>query len=240
MASLSPFKPRVDQSVFDLRPDFRLVSLRVSGYSWGKANDAEIAKFVRHAEEQALATDSERDAHLLAWSETYNAFGSKPKRFPCSADALLKRTIRDGTLPRINPLVDVYNAVSILHGLPVGGEDQSLYTGYPRLTRADGSETFDTTKNGEPHTENPDAGEVIWRDEAGVTCRRWNWRQGTRTRIEEGASELWFVLEALDALSTARLEEATDQMVHMIKTLSPSAIVETMQINNSSVGQPTQ
>lgn len=240
MASPSAFIPSVDQSVFELRPDFRLVSLSVSGFFWGKADDPEVEKFVRYAEEQALVADSERDAHLLAWSETYNAFGSKPKRFPCSADALLKRTIRDGVLPRINPLVDVYNAVSILHGLPVGGEDQSHYRGCPRLTRADGSETFDTTKNGEPHTENPDAGEVIWRDEAGVTCRRWNWRQGTRTRIEEGASELWFVLEALHPLPAARLEEATDQMVHLIKTLSPSAIVETLNIINSSVGQLTQ
>ncbi|VTP79945.1 B3/4 domain [Leclercia adecarboxylata] len=75
-------------------------------------------------------------------------------------------------------MVDIYNAVSIRYAIPVGGENLAAYTGAPRLTLADGSEPFDTVKEGQPDVEYPDAGEVIWRDDVGVTCRRWNWRQG--------------------------------------------------------------
>jgi DNA/RNA-binding domain of Phe-tRNA-synthetase-like protein len=47
--------------------------------------------------------------------------------------------------------------------------------------RATGAEPFDTTKDGQPANDPPLAGEVVWADDLGVTCRRWNWRQCTRT-----------------------------------------------------------
>ncbi|GAJ74166.1 hypothetical protein JCM18904_5135 [Vibrio sp. JCM 18904] len=83
------------------------------------------------------------------------------------------------------------------------------YQGTPTLTIADGSESFDTMKNGEASIENPDVGgEVIWRDEVGVTCRRWNWRQGVRTRIESDTRNMWFILESLPEMPLEHLQEA--------------------------------
>ncbi|MER8772928.1 hypothetical protein NKH63_30220 [Mesorhizobium sp. M0960] len=46
-------------------------------------------------------------------------------------------------------------------------------------------------------TEHPEPGEVIWCDDAGVTCRRWNWRQGRRTMVTVDTRAMWLVLEAL-------------------------------------------
>ncbi|MGO1118887.1 B3/B4 domain-containing protein [Rhodovibrionaceae bacterium A322] len=225
------FSPIIDNTIFDLRPDFRLVSITVSGFDWSGGDGSDTEEFVRAAEAGAALADPERDAHLTSWKDAYRAFGAKPKRTPCSAEALLKRVIRDGELPRINPLVDVYNAVSILHGLPVGGEDRSLYSGLPRLTRATGDEPFVLTKEGAEATEYPSTGEVVWRDDLGVTCRRWNWRQGTRTRILPGASDLWFILEALDGLSDGRLDEALSQFTTQINQLSPGARLETHRLD---------
>lgn len=62
---------------------------------------------------------------------------------------------------------------------------------------ATGTEPFDTVKEGEIAVEYPSQGEVIWRDDAGVTCRRWNWRQGVRTRLDVEAQHMWFILESL-------------------------------------------
>ena len=229
-----PLMPQVDQAVFKRRPDFRLVSLNVSNFEWADAVPEDVGVFVQHAEQAVLGSDAERDAHLLDWREAYRAFGAKPKRTLSSAEALVKRTRRDGCLPRINALVDIYNAVSILHGLPVGGEDRSRYEGQPRLVRANGTEGFETSRSGEPHMEHPEAGEVIWQDDIGVTCRRWNWRQGTRTRIEQGAGELWFVLEALGSLADARLGQAAEQMAELIQALSPASIVEAVRIDEAT------
>ena len=96
-------------------------------------------------------------------------------------EALLRRV--EGGLPRIDRLTDIYNAISVKHLLPVGGEDLGEYRGPARLVRAAGDEPFDTVRDGQPVTEHPEPGEVVWRDDAGVTCRCWNWRQCVRTRI---------------------------------------------------------
>jgi DNA/RNA-binding domain of Phe-tRNA-synthetase-like protein len=65
----------------------------------------------------------------------------------------------------------------------------------PRLLHATGNEPFETIRDRAPHVERPGPGEVVWCDDLGVTCRRWNWRQTTRTRVVESTVDVWFVLE---------------------------------------------
>jgi hypothetical protein len=123
--------------------------------------------------------------HLLAWRDAFRSFGVKPKRAVCSAEALIAR----GELPRINPLVDRYNAVSVRLAVPVGGEDLARVVPPVRLVFATGDEPFD---GGDP----PRPGEVVWLDGLGVTCRRWNWRQGARTRLTEETARAYFLFDA--------------------------------------------
>jgi DNA/RNA-binding domain of Phe-tRNA-synthetase-like protein len=167
------------------------------------------------------------EAHLAAWAEIYVRFGAKPNRTPCSAQALRKRVLKDGTLPSINPVVDLYNAVSLRYAVPVGGENLGAYVGPPRLTIADGTEAFDTVADGAAVIEHPAPGEVIWRDEVGVTCRRWNWRQGSRTRLDGGERSMWFVLEAMGAMPQAELLAAGDMLASGLSSLFPAASVVT-------------
>ena len=115
---------------------------------------------------------------MAAWRAAYQAFGAKPKRTRPSVEALLRRV--EAGLPRIDRITDIYNAISVRHLLPVGGEDLTRYRGSARLARAAGDEPFDTVREGEPVTGHPEPGEVIWRDDDGVTCRCWNWRQCVR------------------------------------------------------------
>ncbi|MER8849922.1 phenylalanine--tRNA ligase beta subunit-related protein [Mesorhizobium australicum] len=74
----------------------------------------------------ALA-DAIAAAEQAALGQAYRAFGDNANRTPCSVAALLKRIRKDGSLPRISPLVDAYNAVSVLYGVPVGGEEVDHY-----------------------------------------------------------------------------------------------------------------
>ena len=130
------------------------------------------------------ARDPGELAPVAAWRAAYQALGAKPKRTRPSVEALLRRV--EAGLPRIDRLTDIYNAISVRYLLPVGGEDPARYDGSARLTRAAGDEPFDTVRDGEPVTGHPEPGEVIWRDDAGVICRCWNWRRasgpGSRTR----------------------------------------------------------
>ena len=82
----------------------------------------------------------------------------------------------------------------------VVGEDLDGYQGPARLVRADGSEPFDTVAAGQPITEHPLPGEVVWRDDAGVTCRLWNWRQCSRTQLTPRTTTALFILDGLNHL----------------------------------------
>jgi DNA/RNA-binding domain of Phe-tRNA-synthetase-like protein len=217
----------VEVAVFDLRPDYRALMLTADGLRGGESDP--VSEHVL-AEAEATACEllggqpPEQLPHLVAWREAYRAFGAKPQRTRPSVEALLRR-LDAGGMPRIDRITDVYNAVSIAHLLPIGGEDRAAYVGPPRLVRAEGSEPFDTAAAGEPAVEHPDTGEVVWRDDAGVTCRRWNWRQCTRTRITTGTRSAYFVLDALDPLTDDAVLAAADSLTDALLALSPDATI---------------
>ena len=232
MADTPPLKDVLDgaevaPAVFALRPDYRALLLAVDGVVPGPG-DADSEALLRQAEAAAgrLLADTavDRLPHVAAWREAYRAFGAKPQRTRPSVEALLRR-LEPGGLPRIDRITDVYNAVSIAHLLPLGGEDRAAYAGPPRLVRAVGDEPFDTSAGGEPVVEHPEPGEVVWRDQLGVTCRRWNWRQGTRTRITTDTGSAVFILDALDPLTDEEVQAAADALTDGLLALSPDAVV---------------
>src|SRR3954454_12642040 len=157
----------VDADVFELRPDYRAVLLAADGIGPGPAEPAD-EELLRRAETAATAAVAECPIeelpHVAVWREAYRAFGAKPQRTRNSLEALLRRAAASG-LPRVNRLTDTYNAVSVLHQVPLGGEDLVRYVGPPQLVRARGDERFDTSVDGSTVVENPEPGEVVWRDD---------------------------------------------------------------------------
>lgn len=204
----------VEPAVFDLRPDYRVLLVAVDGIAPAPSDDSSEA-MLRAAEASAVAATAsvpvEELPHVAAWREAYRAFGAKPQRTRNSLEALIRRAATG--LPRVNRLTDVYNAISVRHQIPLGGEDLTRYDGSPRLLRATGAEPFDTVADGEVIVEHADPGEVVWCDEAGVTCRRWNWRQAHRTRLTSGTTAALFILDALSPVTDEELHGAVDELI---------------------------
>ncbi|GAB2840322.1 B3/4 domain-containing protein [Actinocorallia aurea] len=201
----------VGEAVRALRPDFAVLAMTARGLVNGPG-DAESEAWLTAAAREA----DPDDAHVLAWRDAYRAFGAKPSRTRPSVDALLRRA---DALPSISRVVDAYNAVSVEYALPIGGEDLDHYAGAAVLTVADGTETF-----GED--EPPVAGEVVWRDDIGVTCRRWNWRQCARTRITEDTRDALFLLERLAPYPLERLHAAGEALATRLRAISPDVEIE--------------
>jgi DNA/RNA-binding domain of Phe-tRNA-synthetase-like protein len=213
---------RVDAAVFALRPDYRALLLAVDGLVPGpsdQASDALLQAAEAAAREALADRPAEQLPHVAAWREAYRAFGAKPKRTRNSLEALLRRAASG--LPRVNRLTDCYNAVSVLHQIPLGGEDLTRYTGPPRLVRATGTEPFDTAADGIAVIEHPDLGEVVWCDDAGVTCRRWNWRQARRTQLRDDTTAALFILDALDPVADEALYAAAEDLLTRLARLGP-------------------
>lgn len=222
----------VDRAVFDLRPDYRAVLLAVGGLVAGPSDEASEALLVAtEASARAAVRDQpvEELPQVAAWREAYRAFGAKPQRTRNSLEALVRRA--ESGLPRVNRLTDIYNAISVLHQVPLGGEDLHRYVGAPRLARASGQEAFDTASGGEAVVEHPDPGEVVWRDDEGVTCRRWNWRQARRTQLLDSTTAAFFILDALAPLTDAALGAAADELVAHLERLGPSVTIARRQIS---------
>ncbi|KAB7745314.1 hypothetical protein GA707_05095 [Nostocoides sp. F2B08] len=213
----------VDDSVFGLRPDYRALLIAVTGIEPGPGDEhseALLLEAERAARQTLSSRPLEQVPHVAAWRDAYRAFGAKPQRTRNSLEALLRRA-PDG-LPRVNRLTDIYNAISVLHLIPLGGEDLDRYDGPPRLTRATGEEPFDTMTSGETVVEHPEPGEVVWCDDAGVTCRRWNWRQARRTRLHDGTTTALFILDALDPMTDADLEATAADLIAHLRRLGPT------------------
>jgi DNA/RNA-binding domain of Phe-tRNA-synthetase-like protein len=223
-----PFVPQVAPAKWSIAPGFRAFSLRVKRDPGPPENTAVAAR----ALEEAIAIvqagqPAWAKSHLDSWANVFRNFGAKPQRTACAAQALRERVLKTGTLGAIDPVVDLYNAISLKYAVPVGGENVSAYRGNPHLVVAAGDEEFDTSKNGEPATEQPDRGEVVWRDDIGVTCRRWNWRQGVRTRIHAETTDMWFVIESLPEMPLLAFEDAGRELLSGLNQIFRGVTFET-------------
>ncbi len=218
------YQLKIDPQIIERYPGYTALIIYARGLS-NSASDEYSTTLLRKAEQaQRIAFAEEKPAshpHIAAWREAYRSFGAKPKKFLCSLEALLSRVFKGHDLPTINRLVDIYNAISIQHMLPVGGEDWDHLTSDLVLTIASGEEPFAAYENGEEVVTYPEPGEVIWADSTGVTCRRWNWRQCYRTRLSENTHNIYFVLDRLAPYSVESLMAAGEDLMKHLKRVLP-------------------
>jgi DNA/RNA-binding domain of Phe-tRNA-synthetase-like protein len=66
---------------------------------------------------------------------------------------------------------------------------------------------------------------VVWCDDGGVTCRRWNWRQGRRTQLREDTTTALFILDALDPMTDDALDATADDLAARLTRLAPGALI---------------
>lgn len=152
---------------------------------------------------------------IAAWRAAYKKFGADPKKYRSSVEALVRRVLRDEPLPRINTLVDLYNYMSIKHALPLGGENIDAINGNLSLAYADGTENFIVLNGVE--NDPPEKGEVVYKDDLGVICRRWNWREADRTKLTKETTNAVIVIDAIPPTSEATVTQVTEDFSVLIQ-----------------------
>ncbi|MFD0272377.1 B3/4 domain-containing protein [Kitasatospora sp. NPDC127111] len=192
---------RLDPAVAAAHPDTLIAVVSATGLRghepWPRTDTA-VQQLEQQLADGTWQPADESDPRIEAWHTAYRSFGTNPRRVRPSVDALGRRLAKKGSLPRINPAVDSYNAVSVRHGLPAGAFDLDHVAGDVVIRHADGTESF--TPLGEPDTvEHPNPGEIIYSDTTGVLTRHWNHRDAHRTRVTQDTTHVVFVLETLHA-----------------------------------------
>lgn len=151
---------------------------------------------------------------IQEWRQAFSKFKTK-KGARSSIEALLKRVSQGREFNPINPLVDIYNSVSLSYAVPCGGEDLEKIAGHLRLGKAKGGESFfplGAESDAPALTE-----EIIYYDDEGAVCRCLNWREAQRTMLTEETKEAVLVIEAINAEQTTRARAAMEELQDLVK-----------------------
>lgn len=166
--------------------------------------DDAVAAHVARANDVLATTTASALPQIQAWRRAFAAMGLKPTQYRCAAESLLRRLAKEGTLPRIHPLVDLCNAVSVAAAIPVAVLDRDRIKGDLEVRRALGDETYATFAG---DVEHPVPGEVIFADEAGQAhARRWTYKQSSTSTVRPETRDVLIVSEALHPGAAADVE----------------------------------
>ena len=170
-----------------------------------------------------LAAGTETDLpEIQAWRRTFSKMGLKPTRYRCASESLLRRFRKEGALPRIHPLVDLCNAVSLAFAIPVAALDVARISGHLEVRRAAGDENY-LTLSGEP--ENPEQGEVTFVDAAGhAHARRWTNRQSGHSAVRDTTRTVLITAEAMHASAAKDVPDLIATLSAALSSVWPTTV----------------
>lgn len=212
----------IEQSFWDIFPECEIGVLLINGIDnteeGCKEFRSEIVEFLKKSNKEAKKYLTEpvlsQNRVISVWRDAFSKFKTK-KGARSSIEALLKRIEKGNEVGAINPLVDIYNGISLHFALPCGMEDIDTFKGDLRLTVTNGGDPFLALGDEEINFTLP--GEICYLDDEGAVCRCWNWRDGQRTMLTEDTKNAIAVIESVDPLRQKDLEAALDTLADRIE-----------------------
>ena len=183
-------------------------------------NSARISNMIKEKEQQIIDNFNietlSQEPKINVWRKAYSSFGAKPKDNKSSIESLYRNVLKGNEVRHINKLVDIYNFISLKHMLPVGGEDLDKIEGNVELKFA-GPDEPPVLLLGDREPRAPKKGEVIYSDDVGAICRRWNWREADRTKFSEKTKNCMLVVEGLLPVTRNNVRRATFELEELVE-----------------------
>jgi DNA/RNA-binding domain of Phe-tRNA-synthetase-like protein len=205
--------------IIDAFPDYRVAFVVAEGLTIAPQRPAALDTLIAEREAAARArwagVELSQIPGIAAWRAAYKAFGIKQTRYRSSVERLVKNVLADRPLARVNAFVDLYNAVSLAHVLPLGTDDLDCVTPPLSFRYAREGDSFIDMAGSEAgeEPEAPKSGEVVFADAGHVLCRRWNWRQDARSLIGPGTGRAVVTVQTNGAGDVAT---AADDLIDLI------------------------
>jgi lysyl-tRNA synthetase class 2 len=152
---------------------------------------------------------------ISPWRAAYSEFGAKPSKYQSSVESLTRKILKTNEILRVNKLVDISNYLSLKYLVPTGVDDIDKIEGNISLTLSKGDEIFIPLNSTE--VQHPDKGEVIYRDDRNVLCRKWNWQGCDKTKISEKTKRAVIYIEGLLPVTKEKVKEICEEAVNLIK-----------------------
>ncbi|WP_415295189.1 B3/4 domain-containing protein [Clostridium perfringens] len=224
----------IEDDFWELFPNAKIGIITCNGIDNTIKDENQYKDMISQGEKEALNhlpnEEFSSNEVINVWRDAFKKFKTK-KGARSSIEALLKRVSTGKGLGTINPLVDIYNSISLKYAMPCGGEDMDKFIGDIRLTKATGDESFITL--GSDKSEPPYEGEIVYKDDEGAICRCWNWRESVRTMLTEDTKNAFLCIELVDEKREKDFENALKELSQLVEeNLGGKSEISILHINN--------
>lgn len=224
----------IEDDFWELFPNAKIGIITCNGIDNTIKDENQYQDMLSQGEKEALThlpnEEFSSNEVIKVWRDAFKKFKTK-KGARSSIEALLKRVSTGKGLGTINPLVDIYNSISLKYAMPCDGEDMDKFIGDIRLTKATGDESFITL--GSDKSEPPYEGEIVYKDDEGAICRCWNWRESVRTMLTEDTKNAFLCIELVDENREKEFENALKELSQLVEeNLGGKSEISILHINN--------
>ncbi len=199
-----------------------------TGITGDRPTPTRVAAFTATAEVRLASGPAAEFPEIQAWRRVFARMGLKPTQYRCASEALLRRFTKERSLPPIHPLVDLCNAISLAHAIPVAAIDVAKVSGDLEVRHAKGDETYEAFSGA---IEQPDRGEVSFVDSGGrAHARRWTNRQSGYSAVQDTTSTVLIVAEAMHASAGSDIPALIATLAHELSgvwSVAPTTAVLT-------------
>jgi len=154
---------------------------------------------------------------IAAWRQAYSKMGLKPSKYRSAAEALLRRFRREKNIPRLHPIVDLCNAVSIAFALPVAVFNLDNIDQCIKICHADGTERYLSFSGG---IETPPQGEIIFKDASNnAHARRWTFRQSKLSAVQSSTTQALIISEGMHSTASKDVQKLIENLSQELSSL---------------------
>ena len=204
----------VESEVFELLPNLVIAAPIIRGLDNSKGKDEALA-LLRKTENDLRASMTLyqfwQDQRITSYYDAFKKFGTDPEIRRPAHIALAKRVLEGGQLPNINPIVNIYNSISIKYLTPFGGENLDAIKGDFRLFIAKGGEQW--IPIGGDKAKPALTGELVWGDDIDLSTRALNWRQCDRTKMTDETTNGFFIMDGFVDVNKSIMERASKEFI---------------------------
>lgn len=204
----------VTKDIFEKIPDMYIGVVVAHGIDNSRnypAIEEMLDKYMKLSQEKFRDANIKKRPEIIPYREAFRKIDINPNRFPCSAEALFKRLSKGKALPHINPLVDLNNAISIKHTVPMGTHTLDNAHDNIMMRLAKPGDKF--VPLGKTEVEEPDKGEVVYAVGNEVRTRRWTWRQSEYGKITADTHDVFFPIDGFTDVNKEVVQKAEDDLV---------------------------
>ena len=219
----------IQKELFDILPDLTIgmaVAMDLDNTRPSKEIEDLLPRAVEEMKKNFIAGKAQDHPRIKPWRSAFSKLGISGSKFPSSIESMARRVLKGDPFPKINPLVDLYNSVSLRFLVPMGGHDLDTLEGNIHLRFTEGWEPF--TPMGGGDTSVVPKGELVYCDDREVLTRNWVWRQCEKDKTTEKTKNIFIPIDVLGEVGRERADEIILELSRLIPNYLGGTVISSV------------